>query len=428
MKNGLTKSAFTTINACRVCGEAKLIEVLRMKPQYISSTLVKTNKRSQLSRLKIPMTLLLCERCGLVQLKETTQPDLLFRNYFYRSAVNKTMRNNLRDVVVGVTKKVPMQAGDVVVDIGSNDGVMLSYFPKKLQRIGVEPAKNIDWSGLPADITIVNDYFTKAKVMKVLGKKKAKIVTAIAMFYDLSHPRQVVADIKEILADDGVVCVQVSYLADTVRDANFYDVCHEHLEYYSLRSLTYLLEMEGLGVFDAEVNFANGGSLRVYATHAEAKKGESKRLQSIRRREKAYKLDMTATYVAFKQRMDYLASWLRECVQGEVDKGGLVIGLGASTKGNVVLQLCGIDKKLLPFISDRNASKVGFRTLGTDIEVISEERARNMKPSLMLVSPWYFKEEILERERAYLEVGGKLLLVMPYPHVIDKNGETKIGA
>lgn len=420
------KNIYKTIKKCRLCKSTELKEVLKLGNQYISSTLVKSNKNNILSKIKIPLTLILCKNCSLVQLQETVNPELLFRNYFYRSAVNKTMRDNLKDVVKDVNKKVNLKKGDIIVDIGSNDGVMLSYFSKKLKRIGVEPAKNIDWSGLDNSIKIINNYFDKDIVLSLTKGHKVKAVTAIAMYYDLDNPNLVTKGIKKILSEDGVVCVQVSYLYDTVKDMNFYDICHEHLEYYTLKTLDYIFKKNGLTIFEAETNFTNGGSIRVFARHTTKNIYISPNIKKILIAEKEMGLDLIKTYSMFERKINDLAKWVKKYLSKEKEKGGMVIGLGASTKGNVMLQVCGVDNKLIPYISDRNKSKVGFKTLGTDMKVISERKARNLKPSLMLVSPWYFRDEILKREHKYLEEGGNLLFVMPYPHILNKFGEKKL--
>lgn len=422
----MSSSFFKEIKKCRVCNSSLLITLLKFKPQYISSTLVENNSESYLSKVKIPMTLMMCRNCTLVQLKETTNQDLLFQNYFYRSSVNRIMRENLKDVVKDVLKKANLKKDDYIIDIGSNDCVMLTYFPKRLRRIGVEPAKNIDWSNIDSSIKIINDYFKKEDVLKVTKGKKVKAVTAIAMFYDLDNPNAVLSDIKAILTEDGVCCIQVSYLCLTVKDANFYDICHEHLEYYSLKSLNYLAEKNGLYIYDAQLNSVNGGSIRVFLTHKENKKQRSSKIDEIYKIERSMGIYEVKTYKKFNKKIKELVKGVKKYLLKETKSGKLIIGLGASTKGNVMLQICGIDKKLIPFISDRNKNKVGFKTLGLDIEVISEKHARKLNPDLMLVSPWYFKEEILEREKKYIQKGGKLLMVMPYPYILSKNGETKL--
>ncbi len=410
---------YKTIQKCRICYSANLMPIVRIKPQFIASTFVKTNKNNPKAKIKIPMTLALCKKCGLVQLLETVNPDLLYENYFYRSNVSHTMNRDLQNVVDDVLSQADSKKGDYVLDIGCNDGLMLKMFPKELKRVGIDPAKNIDWSNLDKSITIINDYFPSQK----LRKYKFKVITTTAMFYDLDNPNTAVSQIKRILAKEGVLCIQVSYLYDTIRDMNFYDICHEHLEYYSLKTLSYLMERNGMEVFDASTNFVNGGSLRMMVAHRQAKRPKSANLEYLLLKEKVLQLESPQTYDTFSKLIEINTKRIKKYIENQK---GLVIGLGASTKGNVMLQLCGIGKKMLPYISERNSFKVGLRTLGTDMLLISEEKARRLAPDCMFVIPWNFKAEILEREKKYVRKGGKLLFIMPYPYVIDKNGETRL--
>ena len=195
---------YTTIDKCRVCFSDSINEVLKLDPQYVATTFVKSNKNNMMSKIKIPLTLMLCKNCGLVQLRETVRTDLLYQNYFYRTSINDTMKRDLQDVVNYAVNNAKPISDDIVVDIGANDCTMVSMFPKNLNRIAVEPAKNIDWSNVEKSITIVNEYFSKDIVLKASGGKKAKIVTATAMFYDFDDPNIATKDIKAILDDDGV--------------------------------------------------------------------------------------------------------------------------------------------------------------------------------------------------------------------------------
>ena len=219
---------YTTVTRRRICS-SDITEVLKLEPQYIATTFVKSNVNNQISQVKIPLTLMLCKdkNCGLIQLKETVRPDLLYKNYFYRTAINDTMRRDLQDVVNYAVNNVKTEKDDIAIDIGANDCTMVSMYPEYMKRIGIEPATNIDWSNVSKSITIVNDYFSKDVVMKTTNGKKAKILSATAMFYDSNDPNIATKDIKEILHEDGVCVLQVSYLLDTIRDMNFYDVVHE---------------------------------------------------------------------------------------------------------------------------------------------------------------------------------------------------------
>ena len=414
---------YTVIEKCRICYNDSINEVLKLEPQYVATTFVTNNENNPMAKIKIPLTLILCKKCGLVQLKETVRPDLLYKNYFYRTAINDTMKRDLQDVVNYAVENVKTEKDDVVVDIGANDCTMLSMYPDHLKKFGIEPATNIDWSHVNKSITIVNNYFSKDTVLKATNGKKAKIISATAVFYDFDDPNIATKDIKDVLHEDGVCVIQVSYLLDTIRDMNFYDVVHEHLEYYSLKSINYLMERNGLKIIDATTNFVNGGSLRVLVTHKENSRPKSKRYKEILYEDKKWNLEELDTYVQYEHKIKDIIKKSREFIVNEIANGGTVIGLGASTKGNVLLQICGIGKDLLPYISDRNKEKVGLRTLGTDIEIISEEKSREINPSAMLVIPWNFKEEVLSREKDYIQNGGKMLFLMPRPYFVDKNGE-----
>lgn len=423
---------YVNAEKCRVCGNPDLTEVIHFEPQFLSPTFVKSNVNNPLSDIKVPLTVLVCDTknnpdaCGLVQLKETTDHELLYKDYFYRSSTNETMKKDLRNVVDTVLAKVETKDGDVVVDIASNDGTMISFFPTTLKRFGVEPAKNITWDHLDPSITVVNNYFSKNALEPKLGDEKVKIFTCCAMFYDLDNPNSFVADVKSLLAPDGVWCIQLSYLLLMLENMNFYDICHEHLEYYSLETLNTIMERNGLTIYDAELNPVNGGSARVFITHKDTAPTKTDALNALLAREKTFDLKNPATMVAFDQKIKHLAEVVRSYLQNEIKEGNNVIGLGASTKGNVLLQLFGIDKTMLPYISEISKEKIGLRTLGTDIELISDEEANKLNPSTKLVLPWYFKEEIVKREKPYLDQGGKLLFPMPYVHIVNKDGETNL--
>lgn len=416
---------YKDITHCRICGADTLTEVLDFGEQFLSSSFVKDNSKEELSTIRVPLSVLLCGTCGLVQLKQTVDRDLMYRSYFYRSETNPMMREALRDIVRDINSRVDLKAGDAVLDIGCNDGTMLSYYDGGLRRFGMDPAKNIDRTRLDPSIKVIEDYFDGAAA-KGLSGSDFKAISSIAMFYDLDDPNAFVADIKSILAPGGIWCVQLSYLGTTIETLNFYDVCHEHLLYYSFRTLSFLMERHGLKIVDVSENDVNGGSVRLFVAHADDARQVTPAVDQLRARDESLKLSEVETYRKFSDAINHLKSIVVDFIQKEKTAGGKVIGLGASTKGNVLLQYFGITKDMLPAISERNPEKVGLHTLGTDIELVSEEAARAMKPSAMLVLIWFFKEELLKRERAYLEAGGKLFFPMPYPHVVTNDGEERL--
>ena len=259
----------TYLKECKICGNTNLKKVLQLNEQYISATFVKSNVDNDLTKIKTPLTLVLCSKennsnnCGLLQLLEITEPDLLYRQYFYRSATNDTMRADLKDVVKSVSEIVGPKTGDIIVDTGSNDCTLLNFYDKNLTLVGYEPAKNIKYIDEGKNIKIFSDYFNSLDFKKNFNNK-AKIITSCAMFYDLVDPKKFAKDIEEILDDNGVWCVQISYLASMLKYNNFYDICHEHLSYYSIYSFEYLLDKLNLKCFYAQTNAVNGGSIRLF--------------------------------------------------------------------------------------------------------------------------------------------------------------------
>jgi C-methyltransferase C-terminal domain/Methyltransferase domain len=434
--NALRKP-YKLLQRCKLCGSEALTDVISIAPQFLSPTFTRDNaEEGELAKIQVPLTMTLCDRarnpdgCGLLQLREEVEADLLYRRYFYRSATSDMMRNDLNDVIRDICGRVGLEPNDIVIDIGANDCTTLGFYPSHVRRVGYEPARNIDWSGVDPSIIVINDYFSAGPFLERFKGEKAKAVGCNAMFYDLADPNSFTADVKSILAPDGVWCIQLSYLALMLTNMNFYDICHEHLSYYSLAALRTLMKRNGLAVFDASTNAVNGGSLRAFVTHSENKQAFTEKgaqnLAALANGECELKLEDSNTYRAYYGQIAELANRVNGFLDVERSRGGKVFGLGASTKGNVLLQFFGITKQKMPFISERNPDKVGLRTLGTDFELISEERARELRPSCMLVLPWYFKNEIVTREQEYLRQGGKLLFPMPYAHVVTKDGETRL--
>ena len=425
----------TYLKRCKLCGNDNLEKVIEIDEQYISATFVKSNKNNILTKIKTPLTLVLCsenknqDHCGHLQLLEITAPDLLYRNYFYRSATSDTMKVDLKKVVDQSISIASPESGEVIVDIGANDCTTLNFYDKKFELIGFEPAKNIKHIDEGKNIKVISNYFNSSEFKKY-SSKKAKIITSCAMFYDLADPKTFVKDIDNILDEDGIWCVQISYLPSMLKYNNFYDICHEHLSYYSINSFEYLLKQLKLKFFYGELNSVNGGSIRLFVCKESCKKYDKpeylNKLNSLKEEEKSYKLKDKNTFLNFQKTITRLKNATNIFVSKIINSNQKVLALGASTKGNILLQHFGLDKSKIPFISERNPEKVGLRCLGSDIELISEEKARSINPAAFIVLPWNFKDEIVKREKEYLDNGGKLMFPMPYPHVVSKEGEEKL--
>ncbi len=404
-----------TRNTCRVCNKKDLEPIVSLGQQYLINFLESPNQRI----LKAPLDLVLCNKkeggCGLIQLKHTVPGDLLYRKFWYKSGVNQSMKDALVDISKNAQKFVLLNEGDIVVDIGANDGTLLrSYGAKNLSLIGFEPATNLIEDAKVGTTLIINDFFNYNAFKKEFPNKKAKIITSIAMFYDLEEPNNFVYDIVKTLDDNGVWVIQMNYLLSMLENNAFDNIVHEHLEYYSLSSLQYLLEKHNLEVFEVELNEINGGSIRTYIKHKSCKKYPiSKKISEILEYEKKIGLDGNEPYQKFAKRISNLRKKTYEFIKNEVSKGKIIYIYGASTRGNTLLQYYNLDKQLIKAAADRNSMKWGKEIAGTGIPIISEEQARNDNPDYFLVLPWYFIDEFKIRESEFLKKGGKMIVPLP---------------
>lgn len=395
----------TKVAFCRSC-DSSLIHVLRLGDQRITGWLDHPDEAGPVA----PLDLMLCSNseCRLLQLGHTVNSDLLFRNYYYRSGMNQTMRDALADITTQAQKKVVLERRDTVVDIGANDGTLLNTYPQGITKIGFEPALNLREDAERGGNHIISDYFSRQAYPEQANK--AKIITAIAMFYDLEDPHQFVSDVADILADDGVFTIQLSYLPLMLFQNAFDNMCHEHLAYHSLRSLDFIVSKHGLKMFDAEINDINAGSVRVYMGR---ERSPSPMMIALRQWEEAIGLDTRHPYDEFAERVEGIRDQLVNIVGDITSEGKKVYGYAASTKGNVTLQYCGFGPEHIPAIADVNRRKWGKYCAGSGIPVVSEEEARKDNPDYFLVLAWAFMDEFRRREEKWRRQGGKFIIPMP---------------
>ena len=414
-------------DSCRICGSKNLTFILNLGDQYFANYSPKSNDVVPFEE-KIPLELVRCDKsidpksCGLVQLRHTTPPNLMYDRYFYRSGINQTMTNNLNEIAKQAISKIKLNPNDIVIDIGCNDGTLLqNYKELPVRSVGFDPAKNMVQFSKQTGATIITEFFSAEEFIKNYGDEKAKIITSIAMFYDLENPNKFVDDISKILHPDGLWILELSYLPLMLSQNAFDTIVHEHLEYYHLDALEFLLSKFDLKVVDIQLNDINGGSFRVVVQHKE-KSIDNKSLQHItelREKEKNLNLSTNQPFNDFIIKVNAEKDKLVTFIKTEVSAGKTVHCYGASTKGNTLLQFYNLDKKLIQFIADRNPDKWGRRTIGTDISIISEEESHSMNPDYFLILPWHFIKEFKERETNYLKNGGKLLVPLPRFKVID---------
>lgn len=396
-----------TITQCRSCQNTELVNVLNLGELRLSA-FVDVGEETP----KYPLELVLCSRCSLVQLRHTVPAEEMYRNYWYRSGTNHSMTQELRDIARAATVALGKDKF-IALDIGCNDGTLLrAYDVARVTTCGFEPAKNlIQYAQKGVDV-VVNDFFNAAAWRASMPDGiKADIVTSIAMFYDLDDPNEFVRDVAEVMADDGVWVIQMADLKSML-DRNMWDnVCHEHLEYYSLIALENLLSKHGFYVADVQMNNVNGGSIRAFVRKMPGPVSDA--VITMREAELADNLDTTAPYAAFAERVQLLTNELVTLVKSEVAIGKKIYAYGASTKGNTLLQYAGLDYLTISAAAERNPDKWGKYTVGTHIPIISEDQARADKPDYFLVLPWHFRDEFLAREKEYLDSGGSFIFPLP---------------
>ena len=413
--------------SCRVCGSTALTQVINLGEQYLQGSFVKPGKEIPSMR-KIPLSLVRCDptkdekACGLLQMEYSVPPEILYSAYWYRSGTNNTMRNHLKSIADEAVSILNISNANAL-DIGCNDGTLLGFYPEKFNKYGVDPS-DVAQEINKQDVTVIQDIFPSNELLECLGDIKIDIISSIAMFYDLEDPVAFVKGIKNILAPEGIWIFEMSYMPMMLKMTSYDTICHEHLEFYSLAVIEYILKQSGMKVFNVTLNDINGGSLRCYATHSTNFRYQNEHfLQNIRalhQDEFDLELDTDKPYKNFQDRInnhrDELISLLKK-LKGE---GNKIHIYGASTKGNTILQWCGIDNKIIDFAAERNPDKFGARTLGTDIPIISEDESRAMNPDYYLVLPWHFKNEFIKREQETINRGTRLIFPLPTIEIISK--------
>ena len=408
----------STINQCRISASKNLITVLNLGNQSLTGIFPKS-KDDKIT--KGPLELVWCPESSLLQLKHSFNLSEMYgKNYGYRSSLNISMVDHLKHKIFQIEKLYPVSSGDLVIDIGSNDATLLkAYKTQGLKKIGIDPTGNKFKEYYTNGLELIPDFFSKDLFFKKYGKTKAKIITSIAMFYDLENPKQFVSDIYEILDKDGIWHFEQSYMPTMLRMNSYDTICHEHIEYYSLLNVKLLLEECGFKIIDVTMNYINGGSFAVTAS----KKHSSQRsndavIEWLLKNENEMGLNTLKPFKQFKKRIYEHRTNLRNLIFDLNSSGKKIVGYGASTKGNVLLQFCKFTEKELICMAEINQEKIGSYTPGSKIPILSEEEAKSMNPDYMLVLPWHFKETIIKREKEYLNNGGKLIFPLPEIEII----------
>lgn len=409
---------FTTQTTCRICQSPDLTDFFDLGAQALSGCFPGPDEADP---PQSPLTLCRCGECGLVQLRHSTDPAHMFTDkYGYRSSLNKGMMAHLHGLQQWAAERVNIKPGDLVVDIGANDGTLLGFWADaNVARMAIDPLLSKFGHLYPDSIEQVRDFFTRDVAHKALAGREAKVITSVAMFYDLPDPNDFVAGIAASLSPNGIWVVQMGYLP-AMLDYNAFDsICHEHLEYYALAQLQWLADANGLQILDAEENDCNGGSFRLALARKSADLPvNSTAIDAMRQRESDMALDTPAPYDAFTARIDDLRARTRALLSRLHDEGASIWLYGASTKGNVLLQHYGIDHEWIKGAVEVNAEKFGHRTPGTGIPIVNEADILAQKPDYFLVMPWHFRDNILARADQYRAAGVKFIFPLPELEVV----------
>lgn len=406
---------------CRICGNKNLVTILNLGYQELTGVFPKPEETVEGGELQLVKCFGGAETCGLVQLKHSFESEKMYGdNYGYRSGLNISMVEHLDSIVKKIEKKMVLNDDDLIIDIGSNDGTLLSrYNNRNLDFLGMDPTGIKFAKYYPADVELYADFFAADNVKKVRSNKKAKVVTSIAMFYDLEDPIKFAQDISSVLADDGIWILEQSYLPRMIDTVSYDTVCHEHIEFYCLKQIDYIMKHSGLKVIDVEQNEINGGSFQIMVAKENSILEIADAVQELLEWESKNGYDELEVYENFRTAIDVNKDEVRKFLDEAKENGKLVLGYGASTKGNVMLQYCEITSNDLKAIADVNEDKYGCVTPGTHISIISEDEARKMNPDYFLVLPWHFRNNILNKEKDYMkESGCKFCFAFPKMEIV----------
>ncbi len=389
------------IKCCRLCHSKDFRKIYDFGNLYVSNFVNKKNIRKG---IRAPLKLVYCNKCKLLQLEHSAPQEIMYKKYYwYKSGITKTMRDSLNELYLDIKKNCKLKKGDVVLDIGANDGTLLKNFKKdKIITIGCEPANNLQKElRKNCDFTI-HDFWDAKKMNKIPSKfRKLKVITAIGMFYDLEDPSKFIKDAADVMDDDGIFVAQLMCLHSMLKMNDLGNICHEHLEYYSYHSLKYLFEKNGLKIFKIKENKVNGGSYRVYC-----KKNLKK---SVTYKEKTSYKDIKKFIKNVIENKNKTINFIKKAKK---EKKTIIL-YGASTKGNTLLQYYKITPTMIKYAAERSKYKWGKYTIGSGLKIISEKESRRLNPDYFFVMPYGFINEFIKRERKWLDNGGKFLL--PYP-------------
>lgn len=406
---------YRKIEKCRVCGNPKLVEVLDVGVQALTGVFPKSRSEAITAG---PLKLVKCmgdaSACGLLQLQHSYDLGEMYgQNYGYRSGINPSMVSHLHGKIKRILAQTALPDDALILDIGSNDSTTLQAYPRgNYTLVGIDPTGVKFSSYYPPHIQLIPDFFSSSKIVERFGTRKASVITSFSMFYDLEDPLSFMREIADVLEEEGIWVFEQSYMPTMLARDSYDTVCHEHLEYYDLKQIQWMADKVGLKIIDVELNEVNGGSFSIVAAKQGSKRSQSSEVGKVLEQEKRLNLDSLDPFRAFERRVKQCRRDLLEFIDKAKRQNKSIVGLGASTKGNVILQYCGITGADIREIGEVNTDKYGSFTPGSLIPIVSQDEALAARPDFLLVLPWHF--------RSYFEKDSRfkgMNLVFPLPQL-----------
>lgn len=423
---GTASGMIHRVVTCRACGHDGFEDVINLGQQYV----IDFPEKKDPDALKAPLVVIRCTKCTTVQLAHSVQKDRLYRKFWYRSGISEQMRQALDEIVRRACSAVELNSGDRVLDIGANDGTLLQMYPQHVTTVAVDPASELINEAMEQQRVDVGipDYFSREAVQRY---GPYKVITAIAMFYDLEDPVQFLEDCRDVMEKDGVLIIQMNYLVSMLQNLSVDNISHEHLMYLSVTALQRMVEVAGMEIAGAETNDVNGGSVRVYITHrgvslvgmsADKQVELYGKLVALIQQERKMDLDTDNPYWVFRNRVQKVKEMLASYLAVQKTKGAKLYLYGASTRGATLFQMLGLPYEWFEAAAERDEKKWGRLTGGTWVPIVSEVEAR-AAATHFLVLPYHFWETIKRRETLWLENGGTFIVPLPQPKVVKQKGE-----
>jgi len=409
---------------CRDCNKNKFTKLSNIGYQPISSIFLKSKRKIK----NYSLDLFKCKSCDLVQLSKIANlKDMYGPEYGYKTSVSKLMVNHLREKFVRIKKLNILKKNSNILDIGSNDGTFLNFFANKekyLNLYGIDPSASAFLQDYNNKIKIIVDFFNKKTAKKFFKDKKNikfSLIASFAMFYDVEDPNSFSKNISNILDRNGVWVLEFSYFPLLLKNLTYDQICHEHVVYYTLNTFNKIAKKNNLKIIDFSINEINGGSIEVICAKKNSKhKSKNEKINKVLNEEKSI---TQRDYDRFNLRVETSKNNLLLFLKNQKKKD--IIGYGASTKGNVILNYCGVTNKNISYICDANPSKFGKFTPGSHINIISKDRMRKINPKYLLVLIWSFRKEVIKQEKEFIKKGGKLIFPLPVFHIVDKDNYSK---